>query len=362
MSAHQPKIKTLMVMAGGTGGHVFPALAVAKELERKDTRITWLGTRKGLEAKVIPANDISMEWVSVEGLRGKSAASWLLAPFKLLRAMWQSAGAIRRVNPDCILGMGGFVAGPGGVAARLMGRPLIVHEQNAVAGMTNKYLAKIASKVLTGFPNVEDLPTSASWVGNPVRSNIVTSDRSGDKQINVLIIGGSQGAHSFNQKLPEVFSKLMQDDAMNDVSIWHQTGRDRSSVVVDAYAKQHVEARVSEFIDDMAAAYAWADLLICRAGAMTIAECCAAAKPALLIPYPYSAGDHQVKNAQAMVDIGAGKMLDNQEISKPVMVEVLTNLLEDKDKLAEMGQRALGLHKADALRTVVAVCEEYLHA
>jgi len=364
MTTSTQTVKTLLVMAGGTGGHVFPALAVAKELQTRGADVAWLGTRRGLESKVIPDNGISMEWVSVEGLRGKNIISLLLAPFKLLRAVWQSAAAIRRVNPDCILGMGGFVAGPGGVAARLMGRSLVVHEQNAVAGLTNKYLAKIASKVLTGFPAVEDLPANAQWVGNPVREDIVpaTASSSRDGRINVLIVGGSQGAHSFNQQLPTVFAQLLEQHSIADVDIWHQTGRGRSSEVIASYATQKVEARVTEFIDDMAEAYAWADLLICRAGAMTIAECCAAAKPALLIPYPFSAGDHQVKNAQAMVAVGAGKMLYNEQISQAVMIETLTGLLSDKSELVYMGEQALSLHKANALQSVVSVCEEYLHA
>jgi len=353
--------KTLMVMAGGTGGHVFPALAVAKKLQAEGTNITWLGTRRGLEASVIPANNIPMEWVSVEGLRGKGATSLLLAPFKLLRAMWQSAGAIRRVQPDCILGMGGFVSGPGGLVARLMGRSLIVHEQNAAAGLTNKYLAKIANVVLAGFPDVEGLPPRTQWVGNPVRAEIsstpaVTDDSS--KKVNVLIIGGSQGAHSFNQQLPDVFARL----ANTEVSIWHQTGQDRAKKVTEAYAEKRIDARVTEFIDNMAVAYHWADLLICRAGAMTIAECCAAAKPALLIPYPFSAGDHQIKNAQAMVNVGAGKMLRNEQLGDSLMLQTLAELLVDKKQLKQMGEQALSLHKPDALQNVARICKEYLNA
>lgn len=353
----------LMVMAGGTGGHVFPALAVAKELQRQGVRITWLGTRRGLESTVIPANDIAIEWVSVEGLRGKGIASLLLAPFKLLRAMWQSAAAIRRVKPNCILGMGGFVAGPGGLMARLMGRPLVVHEQNAVAGLTNQALAKIANKVLTGFQNVEGLPKSAVWLGNPVRASIKadlerTSEVIGDAHINVLIIGGSQGAHSFNEKLPSVFAQLNH----SRLSIWHQSGRARSESVVENYAGVKVKARVDEFIDDMAEAYHWADVLICRSGAMTIAECCAAAKPALLVPYPFSAGDHQIKNAQALVNVGAGIMVMNEDITEQPMLDAMSNLLTSKQKLIGMGKQAYDLHKPDALQQVSKICLEYLNA
>ncbi|MFT4635502.1 MAG: UDP-N-acetylglucosamine--N-acetylmuramyl-(pentapeptide) pyrophosphoryl-undecaprenol N-acetylglucosamine transferase [Arenicella sp.] len=348
----------LMVMAGGTGGHVFPALAVAKQLRDAGTEVTWLGTKRGLESTVIPANDIAIEWVSIDGLRGKGGFSLLLAPLKLARAMWQSAAVIRRVQPDCILGMGGFVSGPGGLVARLMGRSLVVHEQNAVAGLTNKYLAKLANRVLTGFANVEGLPASARWVGNPVREAIQPNHTNSSNKLNVLIIGGSQGAHSFNLKLPSVFSAI----AHQSVSIWHQSGRGRDTDVVALYKANGVNAKVSEFIEDMASAYAWADLLICRAGAMTIAECCAAAKPALLVPYPFSAGDHQQKNALTMVNVGAGKMSLNHQIDTPEFSRELVSLLSDKAVLRLMGQQAYTLHKPNALRDVVAICQEYLDA
>ena len=351
----------LMVMAGGTGGHVFPALAVAKELRSRGVEITWLGTKRGLESTVIPANDIAIEWVSVEALRGKGALSLQLSPFKLSRAMWQSASAIRRVQPDCILGMGGFVAGPGGLVARLLAKPLIVHEQNAVAGLTNKYLAKIANRVLTGFPEVSGLPSSAVWLGNPVRESIKATSANSSNAVNVLIIGGSQGAHSFNTKLPKVF-KQVQQGGSSEFSIWHQSGKGRDHDVRSAYAELGVEAKVSEFIDDMADAYAWADLLICRSGAMTVAECCAASKPSLLVPYPFSAGDHQEKNAMTLVKVGAAKMLANQQIDQAVFVETLSALLSDKSTLKKMGQQAHTLHKPNALSDVAAVCEEYLNA
>lgn len=350
-------IKRLMIMAGGTGGHVFPALAVAKCLREQNTEITWLGTRNGLEASVIPANDIAIEWISVEGLRGKGALSWLLAPFKIIRAVVQSIHAIKKIKPDCVLGMGGFVSGPGGLATRFVGKPLVIHEQNAVAGLTNKYLAKIANSVLTGFPNTLDLPAKARWVGNPVRDSIKASDKNTSGQINVLVIGGSQGAHSLNQSLPKLFNRYK-----DKISVWHQTGRNRSTDVVDQYQTLTMPAKVTEFIEDMAAAYDWADLLVCRAGAMTIAECCAAAKPALLIPYPFSAGDHQDKNAQVMVDVNAAVIVSNQTLNESASLPELERLLSDKSELIEMGKRAYELHKPNALRDVVAVCQEYLHA
>lgn len=347
----------LLIMAGGTGGHVFPALAVANALRDKNTEITWLGTHKGLEASVIPANNITMEWVTVEGLRGKGMLSWLLAPIKIVRAIIQSMIAIRRVNPDCILGMGGFVSGPGGLASRLIGKPLVVHEQNAVAGLTNKYLAKIANTILTGFPNVEGLPDVAKWVGNPVRNSIQPSVNDSQERINVLVIGGSQGAHSLNKCLPKLFSAHKEK-----INIWHQTGNNRATEVVGQYQALDVSAKVTEFIDDMAAAYSWADLLVCRAGAMTIAECCAAAKPALLVPYPFSAGDHQQRNAQVMAGVNAGLIVSNRTLNESETLPELEQLLSDKSELIEMGKRAFELHKPNALDDVVAACEEYLHA
>ena len=353
----------LMVMAGGTGGHVYPALAVAKRLQESGTQITWLGTRKGLEARVVPNHNIELKWIEVEGLRGKGAIAWLLAPFKLTKALLQSASAIRAVQPDCVLGMGGFVAGPGGLMARFLGKPMIVHEQNAVAGLTNKYLAKIANRVLTGFPKVVGLPLSARWVGNPVREEIKAISSNQSDAVNVLVLGGSQGAYSFNRYLPSLFAQL--DEC--EFNVWHQTGLGNGEAVNSAYASQDLAANVSEFIDDMAAAYAWADLLICRAGAMTIAELCAAAKPSVLIPYPFSAGDHQDYNAQTLVDVGAALKIDNQDLAagqqaESNIISSLKALMLDKNRLKEMGRKAHSLHKNNALTDVVDVCQEFLNA
>ena len=349
----------LMVMAGGTGGHVFPALAVANELKTKGVRVVWLGTRKGLEASVVPANNIEIEWITINGLRGKSIISWLLAPFRLIRAMWQSRAAIKRVAPDCVLGMGGFVAGPGGLMSRLLGTPLIIHEQNAVAGLTNQYLAKIANRVLTGFPKVAGLPAHAAWVGNPVRKNIVLTDGAEqNKGINLLVIGGSQGALAFNKYLPVLLAE--QSKAL-DITVWHQTGKGRHEQVVHRYQQLSMPTKVTEFIDDMSDAYLWADLVICRAGAMTISELCAAGKPALLIPYPYSAGDHQDRNAEFMVNAGAAELINEKEINNRLL-DALNKLCVDKNKLLEMGINAQKLHKPNALQHVVLACEEYLNA
>lgn len=357
----------LLVMAGGTGGHVFPALAVATALREKGTRITWLGTRRGLESKVVPANEIDIHWISVEGLRGKSWISWLKAPFSLIRAVWQSLRALRLLKPDCVLGMGGFVAGPGGLAAWLLGTPLIVHEQNAVAGLTNKYLARLSKRVLSGFPKVIGLPNSTEWIGNPVREQIFADESASIKPVNeslnILVIGGSQGAHSFNTHLPRIFAQ--QSEQLN---IWHQSGGGRASAVELAYAKTNADEnsnnsiRVSDFIDNMADAYRWADVLVCRAGAMTIAELCAAAKPSLLIPFPHSAGDHQEFNAQYLVDAGAAKMIKNSALAGQNASNIFAAMIADRNQLREMGAAANKMHKPDALTNAVSICEEYLHA
>lgn len=351
--------KKLMVLAGGTGGHIFPALAVAKALMSTGVDVCWLGTKQGLEARVVPENDIAIEWISISGLRGKGALAWLKAPFKLVNAIWQSLVVMRRVKPDCVLGMGGFVAGPGGLAAKMLGKPLVVHEQNAVAGLTNRYLSKIASKVLSGFPNVAGLPASTKWVGNPVRAEIAELKTVTEQTdtINVLIIGGSQGAYSFNTYLP----KLLAEQTAS-ISVWHQSGKGNQSQVEQSYQAENCQAKVTDFIDDMAAAYQWADLLICRAGAMTIAECCAAQKPALLIPYPFSAGDHQLKNAEAMAAVGAAVVVDNSALQAGDIDAQIKQLLSDKSQLKLMGSKAQQLYKADALDSVVNVCKEYLNA
>ncbi len=365
----------LMIMAGGTGGHVFPALAVAQNLQSKGVTVRWMGTRRGLEARVVPAADIPIDWITIEGLRSKHKLGLLVAPFKLVRAMWQAARIMLRHRPDVVLGMGGFVAGPGGLVTRLLGVPLVIHEQNAIAGLTNRYLARIATKVLTGFPNVRDLPTSSVWVGNPVRASIMASARSTQgaddrlAQLRILVVGGSQGAESFNRYLPNCFGQLLEQVLASRslaLCLWHQTGRGRAEAVQTNYAAESrlatSDVKVSEFIEDMAQALAWADLVVCRAGAMTIAELCAAAKPSIVVPYPFSAGDHQDHNAQFLVDAGAAVMVPDSALKNGQMLSVFANLLAIPSELAQMGRNAQRLHKPNALADVVAVCEEYIYA
>ncbi len=349
--------KQILIMAGGTGGHVFPALSVAKAMVAEGARVTWLGTQRGIESTVVPDNGFDIEYITVEGLRGKNKLSLLFAPFKLMRALWQCRAAFGRVQPDCVVGFGGFASGPGGLMARLNKTPLVIHEQNTVAGLTNKWLSKFADRILTGFPNVEDLPKSARWVGNPVREDIVQRPEGRRKRMRILVIGGSQGAHSFNMTLPKMFA-----DLESPVKVKHQAGQGKAREVKALYRLHEVEAKVTDFVDDMATAYQWADLLVCRAGAMTVAECCAVGKPALFVPYPHSAGDHQIRNAISMVDAGAAEMVLNSKLNSKDMLITLNKLTASRAKLRAMGAKALTLHKPKATQAVVAAVEEVLNA
>ena len=365
----------LMIMAGGTGGHVFPALAVANSLKERGVTVRWMGTRRGLESRVVPSSGIPIDWIAIEGLRGKSRLSLMLAPIKLVRAVWQSIQILRSHKPEVVLGMGGFVAGPGGLAAWLVRVPLVIHEQNAVAGLTNRYLAKLATRVLSGFPQPRDLPTNTQWVGNPVRAEfsqtqIKTKSKAkstaADTPINVLVIGGSQGALSFNRKLPRVFAaceQKLQELGLGTLRVRHQSGRDRADEVKDIYRDLPIiDARVDEFIEDVAGALSWADVLVCRAGAMTIAEICAVGCASVLVPYPFSAGDHQEINAEYLVNAGAATMIKDSEIDSPTMHTMLVDLFSNQTKRQSMADQAHSLHRPDALSVVSTICQEYIHA
>ncbi|MDH3642339.1 MAG: undecaprenyldiphospho-muramoylpentapeptide beta-N-acetylglucosaminyltransferase [Gammaproteobacteria bacterium] len=322
----------ILIMAGGTGGHVFPALAVAQALQHEARQVVWVGTRQGLEAGIVPDTGIPMEWISVHGLRGKGLVSWLLAPFKLIYALSQAVGVMRRQRPAAVLGMGGFVAGPGGVAAGLLRKPLIVHEQNAVAGLTNRVLAKFARTVLEAFPHSFPGDGHARTVGNPVRPEIARMDaptqrfegRSGAPRL--LVLGGSQGARALNIAVPRALA-LMERDLRPEV--WHQAGERTISVARDVYRDSQVEAQIDPFIDDMAAAYAWADFVVCRAGALTVFELAAAGIGAVLVPYPSAVDDHQTLNARYLTDRGAALLLPESELTSERLAELLQRLVSD---------------------------------
>jgi UDP-N-acetylglucosamine--N-acetylmuramyl-(pentapeptide) pyrophosphoryl-undecaprenol N-acetylglucosamine transferase len=336
-------VTTVLIMAGGTGGHVFPALAVADVLKSRACRVVWLGTRRGIEARLVPAAGIPVEWVRVAGLRGKGLGSWLAAPFKLLQALGDAWGAVRRTRPDVVLGLGGFVAGPGGLAARLLGRPLVIHEQNAIAGLTNRILAQFAHTVAEAFPGSFTPGFGAVAVGNPVRREIEAlgagaAARAPHSPRRLLVVGGSQGAAALNRIVPAALALFALAERP---AVLHQSGRDRREAVAGAYRALGVAAEVREFIDDMAAAYGWADLAIARSGALTVAELAAAGLPALLVPYPAAVDDHQTLNARFLANRGAAVLLPEEGLTAERLAAELRTLLgEDARPLAAMAEAA----------------------
>lgn len=345
-----------VIMAGGTGGHVYPALAVADELRRRGHSVAWIGTPDSFEARVVPAHDIPMEFIRIAGLRGKGVGRWLSIPFRLLRAMFEARHALRRQRPQVVLGMGGFAAGPGGLVARLCRIPLVIHDQNAVAGLTNRWLARVATTALQAFPNT--LP-GARTVGNPVRGDIAAlpppdarlAGRRGS--LHLLALGGSLGARALNERLPQALAQL---PAKLHPEVRHQGGR-TVEVARAAYARHQVAATVDAFIDDMAAAYAWADLVVCRAGASTVAELAAAGCASLLVPYPYAVDDHQTGNAEYLVAAGAGRLVQERDMSVSRLAALLGGLLGDRPQLVAMATAARSVAWPDAAGVIASVCE-----
>jgi UDP-N-acetylglucosamine--N-acetylmuramyl-(pentapeptide) pyrophosphoryl-undecaprenol N-acetylglucosamine transferase len=329
----------VMIMAGGTGGHVYPALAVAHELKARGHEVTWMGAPESFEARVVPAAGFPIEYVHVSALRGKGLLKLLLAPLLVARAMLDAWAALRRIAPAVVLGMGGFAAGPGGLVARLWGTPLVIHEQNAAAGLTNRWLARIAQCVLQAFP---DTFAGAATVGNPVRAPIRRlaepaarfASRSGAAR--VLVIGGSQGARALNERVPEALALM---PAAKRPEIRHQAGR-TLEVARAAYERAGVKASVETFIDDMAAAYAWADLVVCRAGASTIAELAAAGCGAVLVPFPAAVDDHQTRNARYLVERGAALLAPEAGLGAQTLADLLRELLDDRARLLRMAEAA----------------------
>jgi len=358
-------MSTLLVMAGGTGGHVFPALAVAQNLRDRGVEVVWLGTRSGLEAKTIPAAGFDIEWINIRGARGKGVLGWLRTPFLILGAMIQTVGVVRRRRPRAMLGMGGFVAGPGGVVSWLLRRPLLIHEANALAGLTNQILARLASRVMTGFPGTFGNSVGEEYVGNPVRPEIAgleaprkrMAGRSGP--LRILVVGGSQGARALNIELPAVFASLKQQGCAFEIR--HQTGVNQREEVEQRYLSLGLDADAEAFIDDMARAYEWADLVLCRSGAMTVAEVSAAGVAAVFVPFPYAVGDHQTANANYLVTRGAAHLVPEQQIAE-CLPPVLLNYCSDREALISTAEKARAQAMPNATDTVARICMESLDA
>lgn len=353
--------RPILVMAGGTGGHVYPALAVAHALQDRAQDIVWLGTRRGLESRVIPAAGIEIEWISVRGLRRKGVVALLVAPLQLAWALLQAISIILRRRPAAVLGMGGFVSGPGGIAAWLTRRPLVIHEQNAVAGLTNRLLARLARVVLQAFPGSFNSRVRAETVGNPVREDISAVQppalRYGARQgpLRLLVLGGSQGSLALNQAVPAALAKL---PATQRPIIRHQSGELTYGTALAAYAEQNLEVELTPFIDDMAAAYSWADLVVCRSGALTVAEICAVGLPALFVPYPGAVDDHQTANARPLADAGAAVIVDESMLSAEVLALTLRDWLTTRAELQAKAEQARGLAKPNALMRITELCLE----
>lgn len=360
MKGNNVNNKRILVMAGGTGGHVFPALAVARRLAQQGWQVRWLGTADRMEARLVPQHGFDIDFIDIKGVRGNGIVRKLAAPFKVLRSIIQARRVIREFRPDVVLGMGGFASGPGGVAAKLSGIPLVLHEQNAIPGMTNKLLSRIATKVLCAFANTFE-PGKAEVVGNPIRQELITLGGQPRAQhqdaLKILVVGGSLGAKVFNDLMPAVVAEVSKSQS---VTVWHQVGKGNQVPVEAEYQQlgQDGRVKVAEFIDDMEAAYRWADVVICRAGALTVSELAAVGLPSLLVPYPHAVDDHQTRNAQVLVDAGAAFLLPQPIVDVPRLANKLALLGSDRNELALMGQRARAASVLDATDKVAQVCIE----
>jgi UDP-N-acetylglucosamine--N-acetylmuramyl-(pentapeptide) pyrophosphoryl-undecaprenol N-acetylglucosamine transferase len=359
MSA-QSKVRKVMVMAGGTGGHVFPALAVAQELRRRGWQIDWLGTERGIEARIVPAADIPLHLLPITGVRGKGITALLRAPWKITAAVLRARRLFKSLQPDLVLGMGGYVAGPGGIAARTMNIPLLIHEQNARPGTTNKWLAKFATRVMTAFPGV--LP-GALCIGNPVRADIASLPEPAERKIGqrpplrLLILGGSLGAQALNQIMPDAVADLLQQGL---VQVRHQTGDKHLAATEVLYHAHNASAEVTAFIDNMAEALAWADLVVCRAGALTVAELSAAGIASILVPFPFAIDDHQTANANWLVSQGAAELYPQKILTAEILQERFMDFIAHPELLAKMAEAARKAAKLHAAQECADICEEVI--
>ena len=360
--ADSPRV---LIAAGGTGGHVFPALAVAEELKSRGLSVTWLGTPNGLEAKWVPEAGIEFHVLAVRGLRGRGLLGLLTAPIVVLRALLGALRVVRSVRPNLVLGMGGYASGPTGVAARLSGVPLAIHEQNAIPGLTNRLLAPLAARVMEAFPGSFPASTGAIHTGNPLRRSFAerapeesahASGPTGDEGlVRILVLGGSQGALALNRVLPGAFARAAKTIHL---AVWHQTGAAHQELTREAYSGCTFEARAEAFIEDMPAAYRWADLVICRAGAMTVAELAYTGVASVLVPFPHAVDDHQSANAAHLAASGAAVLLPQSELAPERCAGLISELLQAGGRLREMAQAARRLAVGDAAERVALHCVE----
>ncbi|HVX04716.1 MAG TPA: undecaprenyldiphospho-muramoylpentapeptide beta-N-acetylglucosaminyltransferase [Rhodanobacteraceae bacterium] len=351
----------VLIMAGGTGGHIFPGLAVAAALRARDVPVLWLGAEGGMENRIVPEHHVTLKTLHVKGLRGKGVRQRIAAPWMLARALFGAWRALRDANPRSVLSMGGYVAGPGGIAAWLQRRPLLVHEQNRIAGFTNRVLARVARKVMSGFPDAFPPAAHAEWSGNPVRADIAALPAPGLRFANrvgaprLLVLGGSLGARTLNLGVPNALSRIPSE---RRPQVRHQCGARHVEDTRAAYARADVQATVEPFIADMASAYAWADFVICRAGALTLAELAAAGLGSILLPFPYAVDDHQTRNAEGFVAIGAAELVQDRDFDPSRFAGMLERLLRDADKRLAMATAARTLARPDAADVIAQRCLE----
>jgi len=349
-------LKRVLIMAGGTGGHVFPGLAIAKYLRDRDVEVHWLGTSRGLEAQLVPEADIPLHLITIGGLRGKGIKTLLAAPIKIMTAIKEARRVIHEVKPDVVLGLGGFVSGPGGIASWLSHCPLVIHEQNAKAGFTNKILARFAKRVLEGFPNAFAPQAKVIPIGNPIRHEIealpapdLRLNRADKEKLRLLVLGGSLGAKALNEMVPQALAHLALADRPN---VRHQTGEQHMEGAKKAYQSKEIDVNLTAFIKDMAGAYEWADIVICRAGALTVSELCAAGLGAVLVPFPHAVDDHQTANAQFMVDCHAAYCIQQRELTAEQLADIVRQFAQSPEKRLSMAKAAYSLRKVQVAEKI----------
>ncbi len=351
-------LKKVLIIAGGTGGHIFPALVIADALSAQEVDVQWLGARAGMEQKLV-GDRYPLHLLPVRALRGKGLLRKLLAPWRLLRSVFIALKLVKKINPDVVIGMGGYASGPGGIAAWLLRKPLVIHEQNAIPGLTNRILSRFAGVTLQAFPDAFSKKTKAKTVGNPVRSALYAlpsaeqrfSNRS--QPLHVLVLGGSQGAHAINVIVEKMLPLLPQDVS---IVFWHQTGERDFARMKSVYKSYYDQCfRVEAFVEEMANAYAWADLVVCRAGALTVSELMAAGVGSILIPYPYAVDDHQTANARQLSKINAGLLASQNKLTPEWLARKLSDFCQAPQQLAIMAEQAHSLAKADTVSTIVSM-------
>lgn len=355
------ELKRVLIMAGGTGGHVFPGLAVAHYLRDQGIEVHWLGTERGLESRLVPEAKIPLHLISIDGLRGKGLKPLLFAPFKILAAILLSIRVIKAVKPDVVIGLGGFVSGPGGIASWLTRCPLIIHEQNAKAGLTNKILALFSKRILEGFPAAFKPHAKVLTIGNPVRCELANLPspqirlNPSRSPLRLLVLGGSLGAKGLNDVVPRALSGFKKEERPE---VMHQTGDKHFDEVLKTYLSMNIEADLKPFIKDMAAAYAWADVVLCRAGALTVSELCAVGLGAIFVPFPYAVDDHQTANASFMVEREAALCIQQTALTESRLADIVREYIAAPQKCLKMAEAAYGLRSVKATEKIFHICKE----